>query len=198
VYRVEEFPQLEEMAKIAGLMGSAETPALEELERQYPKLVASLKDLIGEKTISLIAALLTYPAFHANTIRLETLQQLAQRNCNGAHEPTRHRLVEWLKAIGTVWAAAMEDPVEDVFISNVVTNIGNSRIFEGIWEANDFWLQQGLNALRAFRGEQWSDELFARVDALLAISEELARRCNLPRFTMGRLKVRSMSAYDPL
>ncbi len=166
-------------------MGSTDTPELDELERQYATLVSSLKDFSREKTMAVIAALLTYPAFHANTIRLETLQQLAQRNCKGTNKPTRHRMVQWFEAIGSGWAAAMEDPVEDVFISNVVTNIGNSRIFEGIWEANDFWLQQSLDALRAFRREQWAEDIFRKINDLLAISEELARRCAIPRFTMG-------------
>jgi hypothetical protein len=188
---VDEIPDFEAFAEIAGLMGSTDTPELDELERQYATLVRGITDFSREKTMAIIAALLTYPAFHANTIRLETLQQLVQRNCKGANKPTRHRVIQWLKAVGKGWATAMEDPVEDVFISNVVTNIGNSRIFEGIWEANDFWLQQALNALWAFSGERWVEDLFAEVDGLLAISEALARRCDLARFVMGSGSTRS-------
>jgi hypothetical protein len=188
---VDGYPNFEAFAEIAGLMGSTDTPELDELERQYATLVSSLKDFSRESTMALIASLLTYPAFHANTIRLETLQQLAQRNCKGTNKPTRHRLVQWLKAAGKGWAAAMEDPVEDVFVSNVVTSIGNSRVFEGIWEANDFWLQQALNALRAFRGERWVQDLFTEVNGLLAMSEEIARRCDLARFAMGGGSTRS-------
>lgn len=176
---------LETFAQMAGLSGSSDTPDLEEIEQQHPKVVTRLKPFSREKTMSLVGALLTYPSFHANTIRLETLQQLAQRNCQGDNTPTRHRLAQWLSELGRGWAAAMEDPVEDVFISLVVTSIGNSRVFEGIWEANDFWLQKALNALRAFRGEGWADNLFVEIDSVLALSEELAKRCNLPRFIMG-------------
>src|SRR5438552_10489774 len=160
---------LEALAQMAGLSGASDTPELEELERQHPALVSALKPFSRDAAVASIAALLTYPAFHANTIRLETLQQLAQRNCQGTSKPTRHRIAEWLREIGSGWAAAMEDPVEDVFISNVVTNIGNSRVFEGIWEASDFWLQQSLNALRAFRDEPWGHQLFVNINALLCV-----------------------------
>src|SRR5205823_5828483 len=95
------------------------------------------------------------------------------------------------------WAGKMEDPVEDVFISNVVTNIGNSRVFGGIWEANDFWLQQSLNALRPFRGDHWADHLLVKINGVLAVSEELARRCGLPRFVMGGGSIRENLELPP-
>ena len=79
----------------------------------------------------------------------------------------------------------MEDPVEDVFISNVVSQIGNSRIFEGIWEANDFWLQQALDALRRFEDEQWAKQAFSACFGLLQLSDALAGRCGLERYCMG-------------
>ncbi len=182
---MDKFSSLEALASLTGVASSRDGPSLEDLEKEQAALVESLMKFDRKEAMAMIAALLTYPQFHANTIRLETVQQLAQRNCKGANKPTRHRVAAWLKALGSGWASLMEDPVEDVFISNVVTNTGNSRVFEGIWEANDFWLQQALNALRSFRGEEWADRSFDKINGLLAVSEELARRCNLPRFMMG-------------
>jgi hypothetical protein len=167
------------------LMGSKPAPELEELEKQHATLVKKLKPFKREDVMAIVATLLTYPQFHANTIRLETLQQLVQRNCTGNNIPGRHRITEWLIELGKGWAGNMEDPVEDVFISNVVTNIGNSRVFEGIWEANDFWLQQALDALWVFRREAWACGLFEKINAVLNVSEALARRCGLQRFAMG-------------
>jgi hypothetical protein len=42
-----------------------------------------------------------------------------------------------------------EDRNEDVFVANVVNETGNHRIFGGIWESSDYWLQCMLRVLPA-------------------------------------------------
>src|SRR5437899_4632399 len=174
-----------------GLFSSAAAPSLEAIESDHKDLQKDLRALDRIESMTLVAGLLTYPQFHANTVRLELLQALLHRNANGTDRPTRDQIENWLnKSLLPSWASRMEDPVEDVFISNAVSNVGNTRIFEGIWEANDFWLQQALDALRAFRGSDWADRLFDNCLALLWISDALAERCGLKRYDIGAGDVR--------
>ena len=159
---------------------------IDELEKEYPKLVEEIRQFDPFRSISIVAGLLTFPGYHRNTIRLEFLQHLIHRNAVGKHTPTRNRISKWINSdIGRGWLSHMEDPVEDVFVSNIVSGVGNTRIFEGIWEANDFWLQHALNALRSFQKERWAQKVLGECFALLVLSEEVARRCNLERNCMG-------------
>jgi hypothetical protein len=87
---------LEAMVSMDAVMGSNDAPNLEELEKEHPGVIKSLKEFERDNVMSIISALLTYPQFHANTIRLEAFQQLTQRNCVGKNKPTRHR-IEFVK-----------------------------------------------------------------------------------------------------
>jgi len=183
---LDDFRKGDAFFRLQAVMAGANQPNFAEVESENPKLQKQIAAFDRTTTLSAIAGLLTFPSLHANTVRLELLQNLVHRNANGPNKPTAHRLSLWLnKELGPTWAARMEDPVEDVFISNVVSHIGNSRIFEGIWEANDFWLQQALDALRQFENEQWAKETFAACFGLLQLSDALAGRCALERYGMG-------------
>ncbi len=172
-------------------MAAAAPPDFAQLEEQHAELTRSLAAFDRAETLAIIAGLLTLPQFHANTIRIEVLQNLVHRNAAGPNKPTRNRVAQWLnRGLGEGWAARMEDPVEDVFISNVVSGVGNSRVFEGVWESNDFWLQEALNALRAFQAESWASDVLIQSFALLTLSEALAARCGLSRYCMGGGSVR--------
>jgi hypothetical protein len=166
-------------------------PSFEQFEQQHPKLVTELAAFDPESSLSVVAGLLTYPRFHANTIRLEVFQHLVQRNTAGRSRPSKNAFSRWLSNyLGEGYAWQAEDPPEDVFISNVVSHLGNTRIFEGIWEANDFWLQQALNALRQLGQNAEIEAVLSESLALLQLSEMLAERCHLARYCMGAGSIR--------
>jgi hypothetical protein len=135
---VKENPSLNRFKKAQSFVGAqavlaaADPPSFEQMEAQMPKLVKQINAFDLFETLAMIAGLLSLASLHANTVRLELLQNLVHRNAHGINKPTRHRVTSWLNQyLGNDWAGSMEDPVEDVFISNVVSNLGNSRIFEG-------------------------------------------------------------------
>ena len=101
------------------------------------KLLSQLGKFNRRATIEKLSALLTFPELHANTLRLELLVHLASLHCRGSKTPSRHQLKHWLnEELGDSEAARAEDPVEDVFVHNVMWETGNFRIFEGVWEGN--------------------------------------------------------------
>jgi hypothetical protein len=156
------------------------------MEARHPRLVHQLKGFEPFETMSLVAGLLTQPDFHANTVRLEVLQNLILRNAAGDAVPKRNRLEQWLnQELLTGEIGQLEDPVEDVFISNVITSYGNNRIFEGIWEANDFWAQESIATLNTMSQRAEVQSVMDRCSALLRLSECVADRCGLERYHSG-------------
>ncbi len=138
------------------------------------------------ETVRLLAGLLTCPDCHASTIRLEALVQLAVALSRGTLAPRRDDLVIWFnRHFWQVHLRQMEDPLEDVFISNVIDGSGNHRIFEGVWERNDFWLQCLLSECRFLPERAAYREMSGSVAALLDLSEALAERNDLPRNLEG-------------
>ncbi len=91
-----------------------------------------------KSTVSKLAGLLTAPSFQANTIRIEILVYLAVTYCRGNRKPGITEIRNWLnRQLAKTDILRLEDPVEDVFVTNVETPEGNRRVFEGIWESND-------------------------------------------------------------
>ena len=134
----------------------------------------------------MISGLLTEPSLHANTIRIELLIHLIIAYGSGIQKVKFRQIKSWLnQKLGSTMFSKMEDPVEDVFISNVMTKYGNARIFEGIWESSDFYLQRIYNIIQTLPDKLNTRILISEVHALLRLSEEIASRRRLDRFIMG-------------
>ncbi|MDO8897120.1 MAG: hypothetical protein Q7V19_05675, partial [Bacteroidales bacterium] len=79
-------------------------------------------------TVARAAGLLTAPNLQANTIRIEVLVHLAVAHCAGNLRPGYVELGRWLNQyLGQSQMARYEDPIEDVFLTNVNTPEGNRR-----------------------------------------------------------------------
>ena len=135
-------------------------------------------------TVARLAGLLTLPEFHTNTLRLEVLTHLAVAHCAGNEAPTQDEIGRWLNQ-SLVPLTPLEDPVEDVFVTNVTSGLGNHRLFEGLWESADFWTQNILDVLSRIPSKADGDRLRWHVGALLKLSEEVAARSKVDRWTTG-------------
>ena len=78
--------------------------------------------------------------------------------------------------------AVLEDPVEDVFVTNVETPEGNRRIFEGTWESNDYFLQVVLDTLMGSKAPEECRSLLRPAFALLRLSDCVAARLDMHRW----------------
>ncbi len=136
-----------------------------------------------QTTVTRIAGLLTDPHLQTNTVRIELLVHLAVAYCYGRKRPGAKNLGEWLNGNpGVNFVAGMEDPVEDVFISNVQTPEGNRRIFEGIWPSNDYYVQVVLDTLLTSGAPPLCRRLLQSAFALLRLSDVIAERLTLHRW----------------
>jgi len=149
-----------------------------------------LKDQLGDfdplTSAALVAGLLTEPSLQANTIRIELLVHLLLAFAAGHRKPGRREIDHWINSdLATSVFTLMEDPPEDVFVSNVGTPNGNFRIFEGVWESSDFYLQRILNVLETLPRNDVSRQLRREVFALLKLSDDTAERRGIGRFSCG-------------
>lgn len=134
-----------------------------------------------ESALPQLAGLLTVPSLQANTIRIEAAVHLAVACCRGSHLVGRAEIERLLN--GELAAISyLEDPVEDVFIANVITPGGNRRLFQGVWKANDHYAQDVIDVLLSCELPGECVKLLEPISALLRISEEIARRMDLRRW----------------
>jgi len=145
---------------------------VQDVMRAHPGLVHELKRYSFESAVRLLGSLLTMPQCHANTIRLEALVHLGCVACSGKREADRKMVVRCAgRHLADSPLGPMEDPVEDVFIGNVATHVGNFRVFRGIQESGDFWLESALRQFGLARVPLSVQTIFKSVTALLALSE---------------------------
>lgn len=151
-----------------------------------------------EATLARLAGLLTVPSLQANTFRIETAIHLAATFCRGSLKPGTREIGKWLnRELGGSRVAWSEDPVEDVFLSNVATPEGNRRIFEGAWSANDYHAQIVMEILSGPGVPADCGALLIPVYALLKISDHVAERLGLyrwhaePSMAQGKVKLPS-------
>lgn len=137
------------------------------------------------RTAATIAGLLVEPKYQANCLRLETLVHLALMNGEGGSSLRARDLRSWFDVLGASPIGMMEDPAEDVFIGHVHDRCGNYRTFEGIWEKGDFSLQRFLDVLDAAPSDVNPSKIVSSVRALLLLSDAVATRRGLPRYTVG-------------
>jgi hypothetical protein len=158
---------------------------LVELKEAHRGLVNDLRRYDYNSIGHLVAALLTFPNFHANTLRLDVLAHLACMSCEGNRKGDRAALAAIAgRHLADSPLCPMEDPVEDAFIGNVGTKFGNFRVFRGIEESGDFWLERALRPL--------PDEIpgplqttVKELRALLTLSDAVAERLRLVRYVSG-------------
>src|SRR5687768_7968143 len=150
---------------------------LSQIADAVPCLIESVRQYKVVPLLAQTSGLLTEPSLHPNTLRLEVLAHLAFVHARVHKKAKRKDLVRFFnRDLQAPFVAAMEDPVEDVFVSNVVSSSGNHRIFEGIWEAADYWLQEVLYIIVDPQLPPWMAQVRQCVISLLKLSEEVTRR----------------------
>jgi hypothetical protein len=177
------------------LLAMLSTPSrliLRSLSSAHPELVEDLKAFDLEQTVSRAAGLMTCIEFHPNTIRLEVLNHLALAYARGERTPRKKDLDRWLNRwLGATYVARFEDPVEDAFITNIMGPDGNYRLFDGVWEANDYYLQDVVDVLdKAPKTYEELQGLWRRSRALMLVSELIVSRSGATRYSLseGRAK----------
>jgi hypothetical protein len=154
--------------------------------RDLPDLLESVQSTDLCATLPMLAGLMTVPDLQPNLIRLEALVHMVVARAAGTIQPSRELFDLWLNEdLAADILTRAEDPVEDVFVTNVVTGGGNRRIFTGIWETPDFWLQSLIDVLAVAPRTPQLNKIRSETDSLLRLSEVVAERSKAPRFSIS-------------
>ena len=152
----------------------------------FDALAKTLANYRLGSTVAQIGGLLTAPSLQPHILRLEFLVHLAVIHCSGQRDPNQQDVTTWLTDyLGLTPVAILEDPPEDVFVSNVRTRDGNRRIFEGLWDANDYFAQQLVDVLSHDGAPRQCRDLIAPITALLTLSDTVAKKLTLSRWHSG-------------
>ncbi|QCE33479.1 hypothetical protein FAI41_07780 [Acetobacteraceae bacterium] len=136
------------------------------------------------EALKAVGGLFTRPEFHANTLRLEHLVHLIMIYCNGTAKVTHKNVKDWLEFLAnTSPCISQEDPIEDVFVSNLESYHGNLMVFEGIWTNNNYFLSAIINALSQCTNDKITEarENLYSIFSLLRLGNEVAKRAKLYR-----------------
>ncbi len=148
------------------------------------RLCKSLSSFSFPLVAQSLAGLITQPENHVATTRFELLVHLAALSCSGNRPPSEKHLCNWLNDyVLNDPLTELEGPVEDVFVSNVVTWFGNVRIFEGRWEGNSYYVETCIAGLLRIVDRPWATKALVHIMTLLRVSEALADRAQVSRYT---------------
>ena len=182
------------LAQLQAMLFTSDALQIGATEARLDRLSRRLDKFDRRVTLNAIGSILTVADYHPNTSRLEMLAHLAALRCRGTVVPTTAQMREWLNEILAADAVCRaEDPSEDVFVANIVSGDGNSRVFEGVWEANGGYLQSCLWAIKecAAGGEDWAEHCRRQSAALLRLSDAIAQRAGLRRNEMSEGRPRA-------
>ena len=169
------------------LMAQARTTALTNVAQmvaRLPQLRRWLRPFSASSVVPPLAGLLTMAQHQAATRRISALIHIALRCCKGTREPRHGELNRWLHQIQDDPLTHLEDPVDDVHVSNVLTVHGNRRLFQGNLDSTDYYLQQTLHTLHSLQ-RGWVQPAAKHAHALLAVSEVMAERVGHTRYTLA-------------
>ena len=172
---------------VRAVLADAATSELREIGSIAARL-ARLVGRLGKFSFPLVAAplagLLTRPENHTATTRIEMLIHLAAAACRGDRKPGLRQLRDWLNvALYNDPITELELPVEDVFVSNVDAWFGNVRLFEGRWQGNADYVRAGVETLLRVQERPWVSQALRHTMALLRVSEAVAERAQVTRYT---------------
>ena len=163
-----------------------ETYRIATMASRFETLVRKLDAYSFTSVVGAVGGLMTRPGNHAATTRLETMIHLAALGCRGDNAPSVGRLREWINvAIYNDVITQMEDPVEDVAVSNLATPFGNARLFAGTWLDIGHAVQDCLAALTRLSASPWAASALKRIVPLLRLSESVVDRAALSRNAMA-------------
>ncbi|WP_374303804.1 hypothetical protein [Ferrovibrio sp.] len=156
-----------------------------ELAEEHPKLLRELSDREFASTCSLVGGLLTVPFLQGNNLRLTALAHLALWKCAGPRRPKINQLAKWFDELDRGSCGRLEDRAEEVFVTSIFDGTQNYRLFEGNVEGNGFITQIFLDVLETMPDEGKFLVAKRAIRSLLILSEEIAARSGLPKYSVG-------------
>ncbi len=149
-------------------------------------LRSSIERLDRNDTLATLAGLQTAPEWQAHTIRLDWATRLVAAYAKGQVKLKRAGLGTLLNGLlSKADITRLEDPIEDFFVAPIVTRGGEFLTFLSAWEKAVFHTENILEAFEALPEGGPKAEVLMCAHALLVVGQEIVRRAELDRWTVG-------------
>ncbi len=159
----------------------------DDFKNEYPIIASGLENISLENCLETFGGILCLPHFQSNTYRLELLVHLSFMLAKGEELLVPEQIANWFNGLNSGTCQKRECPTKDVFISSVRYDSSNYRLFAGSSEGTSFNMQLLINILHDMPNESLFDPVKKSIASMLIISEEIAKRFNLPIFSVGEL-----------
>ena len=154
----------------------------EEVMEEAKAVVKDMNNYSLKSVLPMLSGLLTVPYYQSNCIRLELLVAFAILSCSGKKKANVGQAVRWYRRLGKTRCVLGEDPAEDVFVTNVSDDAGNYMLLEGVWEN---YTQRIVDLVATLPGDPRFEPLHRSLRAVLKIADEVCKRSELQRYTLG-------------
>lgn len=165
----------------AGMMN----PRIGGIMEASPDVVEIVKGYNPISLASIFSGMLTAPELQCNTIRLEILIHLVLATPSKKRFPNQTAVANIFRIAGEQIAGHLEDPAEDVFVSNILTSSGDFLLLEGVWEGGTYFTQRMINALEIMPRTGLVEQTLKTTKSILRISDLICKRANLIRNQKG-------------
>ncbi len=200
----DETPNINELLDQLPSFAPGGAISLESIARDCDAFKSELAALDPVRLASTFGGLLLVPELQSSGLRIEGLIHLAIAMARGSKKPSDKTIARLFNRLGEGMIGRLEDPAEDVFVTNIRSPRGNFRVMEGTWEAAGFNLQRAINTLERVPRHEPYGSMRDNVYALLTLSDLMCERAKLARYQLGnqipsdRLSSKTLAALSSL
>lgn len=179
-----DLSQFDLEALMAAAASGTESEMLESVIKRCGLFVKRLEQACPVRTAAVYGGLLLKGKFHKNCLRLETLVHMTIAMANGTRPAPPQVLIQGYHATGQA-CGYLEDPPEDIFVHNILSNRGDYKVVGGIWEGAGFYLQRFMHLVDGMPDRGIFAKIANAAHALLKVSEFVCTRAGLQRYELG-------------
>lgn len=174
----------EELIALRGAF-SASNVTIADIAEEQQAITAELAKLDRLALGAMVGSMLVSPSLQANGYRLEALLHISIARAMGQQYPSSNFIGNAFTSLGKGICGRLEDPAEDLFSTSVHCRLGNFTVFEGLREANGFYLQRVLDVIEEMPEKEPFAGFRRSVFALLTLSDAVAQRAGVSPFIVG-------------
>jgi len=176
----------EELIALRGMF-SASNVTVADIAEEQRAIAEELAKMDRLTAIATVGSMLASPSLQANAYRLEALLHISMARAFGTQNPSSTFVENAFTSLGDGICGRLEDPAEDLFSTSVNCRYGNFTVFEGLREANGFYLQRVLDVVEEMPEEEPFAGFRRSILALLTLSDAVAKRAGVSPFVVGEI-----------
>jgi hypothetical protein len=176
----------EELIALRGMF-SASNVTVADIAEEQQAIATELAKLDRLALGATVGSMLASPSLQANAYRLEALLHISMARALGQQNPSSTFIQGAFTSLGNGICGHLEDPAEDLFSTSVHCRYRNFTIFEGLREANGFYLQCVLDVIEEMPEKEPFAGFRRSILALLTLSDAVAQRAGVSPFIVGEI-----------